>query len=597
MTLPQAERRLSAIWVADVVGYSRLVEDDETGTLAAVKHLRDTLLKPLLVQHRGRIVKLMGDGVIAEFGSVVGAVACAADLQTQVASWQESVSSERRIALRIGVNLGDVVVENDDLLGDGVNVAARLEQLCPTGGVLISGSAYDQLSGKLDVRFEYAGEQRLKNIARAVRTYQMVLAGSPSSSPLPTSFRADKPAVAVLPFENMSGDPEQTYFSDGMTEDVITELSRFRELIVIARNSTFSFRGQSVDVRDVGRSLGAGYVVEGSVRRAGDRVRITAQLVDATNGAHLWAEKYDRAVEDVFAIQEEIAQNIVATVAQRVRDDIELAARRRPPEDIRAYDLFLQAQRISDVFTPEAQQRTQELLEQALQIDPTFARAYTGLAFVHLRMDEGMWAPREPDEYRLTALRLAEQALALDPNDPRVQYTLGFMCLFVREFDRAEHHLDLARGMNPNDPIIQMVWAWFQACIGRPERGLAAAEIAFKLNPRHPPFYNSLFARVLFHLGRYSEAATLFEQRNFGTPLRDLWDMGWRAAAYGHLGQIEEARQCGELFIQSLSRLWRGDPTAGPEEYVDWIIDRSFLRQQEDVTRLREGLRLAGLPA
>jgi adenylate cyclase len=366
---------------------------------------------------------------------------------------------------------------------------------------------------------------------------------------------------------------------------------------VIARNSTFSFRGQSLDVRDVGRSLGAGYVVEGSVRRAGDRVRITAQLVDATNGAHLWAERYDRAVEDVFSIQEEIAQNIVATVAQRVREDIELAGRRRPPEDIRAYDLFLQAQRISDVFTPEAQQRTQELLEQALRIDPTFARAYTGLAFVHLRMDEGMWAPREPDEHRLTGLRLAEQALALDPNDPRVHYTLGFMCLLVREFDRAEHHLDLARGMNPNDPIIQMVWAWFQACIGRPERGLAAAEIAFKLNPRHPPFYNSLLARVLFQLGRYNEAATLFGQRNFGTPLRDLWDMGWRAAAYGHLGQIEEARQCGELFIQSLSRLWRGDPTAGPEEYVDWIIDRSFLRQQEDVTRLREGLRLAGLPA
>ena len=454
----------------------------------------------------------MGDGLIAEFGSVVGAVACAAAVQTQVASWQESVTSERRIALRIGVNLGDVVVEGDDLLGDGVNVAARLEQLCPPGGVLISGSAYDHLSGKLDVRFEYAGEQRLKNIARPVRTYQMVLAGSPS--PLPPSVRADKPAVAVLPFENMSGDPEQTYFSDGMTEDVITELSRFRELTVIARNSTFSFRGQSVDVRDVGRSLGAGYVVEGSVRRAGDRVRITAQLVDAANGRHLWAEKYDRAVEDVFAIQEEIAQNIVATVAQRVREDSEIAARRRPPEDIRAYDLFLQAHRLSDVFTPEAQERVQALYEQALQIDPTFARAYTGLAFSHLtRAFDAVGVPVEQDEDRVKALRLAEQALALDPNDPRVHATLGYMCLIWRDFDRAEHHLDLARAMNPNDPTILMYWAWMQGCIGKPERALAAAEIAFKLNPRHPGWYNALLARILFQLGRYDEAALiLFEK-------------------------------------------------------------------------------------
>ena len=510
---------------------------------------------------------------------------------------QESVAEERRIALRIGVNLGDVVVEDDDLLGDGVNVAARLEQLCPPGGVLISGSAYDHLSGKLDVRFEYAGEQRLKNIARPVRTYQMVLAGSPS--PLAPSVRADKPAVAVLPFENMSGDPEQTYFSDGMTEDVITELSRFRELTVIARNSTFSFRGQSVDVRDVGRSLGAGYVVEGSVRRAGDRVRITAQLVDAANGLHLWAEKYDRAVEDVFAIQEEIAQSIVATVAQRVKEDSEIAARRRPPEDIRAYDLFLQAHRLSDVFTPEAQERVQALYEQALQIDPTFARAYTGLAFSHLtRAFDAVGGPVEQDEDRVKALRLAEQALALDPNDPRVHATLGYMCLIWRDFDRAEHHLDLAKAMNPNDPTILMYWAWMQGCIGRPERALAVAEIAFKLNPRYPGWYNALLARILFQLGRYDEAALIFfEKLTSDDPGRHPRDMAWRAAAYGHLGRIEEAQQCGELVIQSLRSLWRGDPTAGPEDYVDWIIDRSFLRQPEDVEHLREGLRLAGLPA
>ena len=583
--------------VADVVGYSRLVEADEARTLAAIKELRVALLQPLLAEHRGRIAKLMGDGVIAEFGSVVDAVACAAAMQGQIATRQEQEAPERRIVLRIGVNLGDVVVDGDDLLGDGVNVAARLEQLCPPGSVLISGSAHDHLSGKLDVGFEYAGEKHLKNIERPVRTYQMVVAGSASASP--ASIRTDKPTIAVLPFENMSGDPEQAYFSDGMTEDVITELSRFGELTVIARNSSFAFRGQSVDVRHVGRSLGAGYLVEGSVRRAGNHVRITAQLVDAANGGHLWAERYDRAMEDVFAIQEEIAQNIVATVAQRVRDDSEVAARRRPPEDIRAYDLFLQGHRLSDVFTPGTQERVRMLFEQALKIDPTFARAYTGLAYVHSNraIDTSIGVPREQDENRVKALRFAEEALALDPNDPRVHSTLGFMCLTWRDFDRAEHHLDLAKAMNPNDPLIQIIWAWMQASIGRPERALPAAETAYRLNPRQPGWYNYYLSHILFQLGRYGEAAALLEQRTFDNPARHPRDMAWRAAAYGHLGRIEDAQRCGEVFIQSLSGFWRGDPTAGPAEYVDWLVDIAYLRDPDDVERLRQGLRLAGLPA
>jgi adenylate cyclase len=259
------------------------------------------VLEPLLNEHRGRLVKLMGDGLIAEFGSVVGAVACAKAVQIRLTDSQDKIPPERRIVLRIGINLGDVVVEGDDLLGDGVNVAARLEQICPPGGILISGTTHDQLPGKLDCHFEYAGEQRLKNIARPIRAYRMVLDGT--SSPEVAGARlADKPAVAVLPFENMSGDPEQLYFSDGITEDIITELSRFRDLMVIARNSSFSFRGKSTDVREIGRVLGAGYVVEGSVRRAGGRVRITSQLVETATGAHLWVERYDGALEDVFAV-------------------------------------------------------------------------------------------------------------------------------------------------------------------------------------------------------------------------------------------------------------------------------------------------------
>jgi adenylate cyclase len=597
MTPPQLERRLAAILVADVVGYSRLVETDEASTLAAVKELWAALFQPLVTEHRGRVVKLMGDGLIAEFGSVVGAVACAAAVQRQLASRHEQGTMEPSIMLRIGVNLGDVVIEGGDLLGDGVNVAARLEQLCPPRGVLISGTAYEHLVGKLDIRFDYAGEQHLKNIARPVKTYLMEVSGSPPMPP--SNLHCDKPVIAVLPFENMSGDHEQAYFSDGITEDVITELSRFSELMVIARNSSFAFRGQTTDMREIGRMLGAGYVVEGSVRRAGDRVRITAQLIEAASGTHLWAERYDRAMEDVFAVQEEISQNIVATVAQRVRDDREVAARRRQPEDMRAYDLFLQGNRLSDDFTPGSQERVLSLFERAIQIDPTFARAHTGLAYAYLNraVDNGVGVRREQDENRVKALRLAEQALALDPNDPKVHCTLGFMCLTWRDFDRAERHLDLARSMNPNDPIIQIIWAWVQGALGRPERALPAAQIAFRINPRHPNWYNYYLSRILFQLGRYSEAAVLLEQRTFDSPTRHPRDLAWRAAAYGHLGRIEEAQRCGEVFEQAVRGLWRGDPTAGPNEYVDWVVDISYLREPKDIERLRAGLRLAGLPA
>jgi adenylate cyclase len=508
------------------------------------------------------------------------------------------VPPERRIALRIGINLGDVVAENDDLLGDGVNVAARLEQLCPPGGVLISGTVQDQLTGKLEIPFVSVGELHLKNIVRPIRAYQMVRDGAAPVS-LPSSG-ADRPAVAVLPFANMSGDAKQVYFSDGMTEEVITELSRFRELMVIARNSSFAFRGQSMDLREVGRQLGAAYIVEGSVRRADKRVRIAAQLAEAATGAHLWADRYDRSIEDVFAIQEEIARGIVATVAQRVREDSEMAARRRPPADLRAYDLYIQGHHLSDDWRPEAQARIEKLFEEPRRIDPTFARAYTGLAYVHLNrtLDSGMWALHEPDEHRLTALRLAEEALALDPNDPRVHNTLGFICLHLRQFARAERHLHLAWTMNPNDPTIQIIWGWVQGCLGRPEQGLTAAQIAFQLNPRHPGWYESYLGRLLFLLRRYSEAAPLLEQPNFPhARVRQLRDVAWRAATYGHLGQTEEARRCGEVFLQSARTLWLGDPRAGPAEYVDWLVDSFFLQRQADIENLRSGLRLAGLPA
>lgn len=592
------ERRLTTIMAADVVGYSRLVEVNEGATLEALKRLRQEVLEPLLVKHHGRLVKLMGDGLIAEFGSVVGAVACAAAIQARLAEHQEEILPERRITLRIGVNLGDVVVEGDDLLGDGVNVAARLEQACTPGGVLISGPVYDQLPGKLDVRFESAGEMRLKNIARPIRAYRLA-SGSAPPAPVAPSQGQDRPSVAILPFDNMSGDPEQVYFSDGITEDVITELSRFREILVVARHSSFAFRGRSMDVREVGRALGAHYVVEGSIRREGNRVRVTAQLVEAGTGTHLWAERYNRAMEDIFLVQEEIAQGIVATVAQRVLEDCEASARCRSPESVRAYDLFLQGRRMSDVFTPGAQDQARALFEQARAIDPTFARAYTGLAHNYLSRaaDEGVGIPREQNRSLREALDLAQQALALDPNDPRVHYTAGRMYLAWRDFERARRHLDLARDMNPNDPTIQVVWAYVQACLGHPEPGLAAAELAKRLNPRYPRWYDDYLSRILFLLGRYEETATILRQKTSEAPEDHPRDMGWRTAACGHLGWEDEAHRCAGWFVQAVRNYWRGDPAAGPREYADWFVDVSCLRRVEDEERLREGLRAAGLQA
>jgi TolB-like protein/Tfp pilus assembly protein PilF len=599
MTSPLVERRLAAILVADVVGYSTLIEADEERTLSALKTLRQTMLEPLLSERRGRIVKLMGDGIIVEFGSVVSAVACATALQTRLAAAQTSEKHERRLILRIGVHLGDVVVEGEDLLGDGVNVAARLEQLCPPGGVLISAAVYEQLPGKLDLRFEDAGEQRLKNIARPVRAYRWAPEDAPPQ-PRPEPPASAKPAVAVLPFENLSGDPEQVYFSDGITDDVITELSRFREILVIARHSSFAFRGKTMDVREIGRALDASYVVEGHVRRAGTRVRITAQLVDAASGTHLWAERYERALEDVFAVQEEIAQSIVAAVAQRVFDAGEAAARRRRPGDIRAYDLFLKALRLGGTsFAPEALARLKALYEQVIAIDPTFARAYSGLAYIHRDQSYDVIAGvrAQPDEYQLSAVRLAEQALDLDPNDARIHATLGMMCANIRDFERAERHLDLARAMNPNDAVIQLFWAWIQGLRGKPERGTAAIDMAYRLNPRHPLWYDSFLARLHFQLGHDAKAAALLEKRMWDVPARHLRDMGWRVAAYGHLGRRDEAALCGKELVREIACHWRGDTGAGPSDYMDWIVWFSLLQQAADQERLRDGLRLAGLPA
>ncbi|MGF9762483.1 peptidoglycan-binding protein [Microvirga sp. 0TCS3.31] len=407
------ERRLAAIFAADVEAYSRLMGEDEAGTFETLTSHR-AILDGFIAEHRGRIANTAGDSVLAEFPSAVDAVTCALRAQEALSSANDKLPETRRLQFRIGVHVGDVMVKGGDLFGDGVNIAARLQALARPGGICLSATTQEYVRKALPVSFEDLGPQRVKNIDEPVRAFavkatkgQGALVRVPSGKAV---LRADRPAVAVLPFTNM-GDADQVYFSDGITEDIITELARFRELLVIARNSSFSFRDKDVDVREIGQTLSADYIVEGSVRRLGDRVRITAQLINAATGSHLWAERYDRSFDDVFAIQDEIARGVVATAARRIEDDTEAVARRRPPQDMRAYDLFLQGHRLTDVFTDDGQMRARAFLERARDLDPTFARAYTGLAFHYLNQaaDEGVGLPRERDPNRIEARRLVEQ--------------------------------------------------------------------------------------------------------------------------------------------------------------------------------------------
>jgi TolB-like protein/class 3 adenylate cyclase len=595
------ERRLAALFAADVEAYSRLMGEDEAATFETLTSHR-AILDGFIAEHRGRIANTAGDSVLAEFPSAVDAVTCALKAQEALSSANDKLPEARRLQFRIGVHVGDVMVKGGDLFGDGVNIAARLQALSQPGGICLSATAQEYVRKTLPVAFEDLGPQQVKNIDEPVRAFTVKSAGGQETlARIPSGkdvLRADRPAVAVLPFTNMGG-PDQVYFSDGITEDIITELARFRELLVIARHSSFSFRDRDVDIREVGRALNADYVVEGSVRRAGDRVRITTQLINAATGAHLWAERYDRSFEDVFAVQDEIARGVVATVARRIEEDTETVARRRPPRDMRAYDLFLQGHRLSDVFTVDGQARARAFFERVRDLDPTFARAYTGLAFSYLTQAalEGVGLPREQDPNRIEARRAAEQALTVDPTEPRVQSTAGYVFLTWREFDRAERHLDLAQSMNPNDATIQIFWAWAQACLGNPAKGLTAAELARRLNPRYPHWYSFYEARALFLLRRYEDVVSRLGYRMTGEPTVHRRDMLLLSAGFGLLGQAEPAQRCARWFLESVRDVWRGDRDAGPPEYVDWFVDTSYLRRAEDEALLREGLRLAGLPA
>jgi adenylate cyclase len=577
----RAERRLAAILAADVVGYSRLMEADETGTFARLRAHRKELFEPAVARHQGRIFKLMGDGLLAEFPSVVGATECAIAVQRGMAERNHGIPPDQRIDIRIGINLGDVIVEGDDRHGDDVNIAARLEAMADPGGICISGSVYDQPKGEVNAAFEDIGPRGLKNIAQPVHVYRINadaaagLAGElrrPEALPLPA-----KPSVAVLAFDDLSGDPAQQYYSDGITEDIITELSRFRSLFVIARNSSFAYRGTAVDLRRVGRELGVRFVVEGSFRRAGSRLRIAVQLIEAGTGNHLWAERYDRDIGDLFDVQDEVARTIVATLAGRLEEAELKGAARRRTDSLPAYDCLLRGIEHLRGYAADDNTRARELFERAIALDPRFALAYAYLALA-LLVEHGY--DDAPEPVRDRALEAAQMALRLDPGDGRCHQFLAQAYLYKRAFDQATAHSERSIALNPNDANGLAQRGLVLAYVGRAEQGIEAIREAMRLNPLHPEWYWAALAVPLYAARRYEDA--LEADRRIAGAKRP-WHVARLAACYAGLGRLAEARA-------TAAEVLRQDP--------DFHLSTISLRYRnaDDAAQVLDGMRKAGLP-
>ena len=581
------ERRLAAILTADVVGYARLMGEDEAGTLARLKGLRSEVIDPTITRYGGRIVKLMGDGMLAEFPSVVDAVRCAVEIQGAAADRAGDLPEGQRIEFRVGINLGDVIVEGEDIYGDGVNVAARLEGLAEPGGICISGLVHESIAGKLDVPFSDAGAHQVKNIARPIQVWrwhreQSRPAAAINSNPPP---RPDKPSIAVLAFENMSGDREQEYFADGIAEDIITALSRFRAFFVIARNSSFTYKGQAVDVKKVSRDLGVRYVVEGSVRKAGNRVRVTAQLIDADSGAHVWAERYDRDLDDIFAVQDEIARNIVASIAPEFESAEMQRASRAGGTDLSVWDLIMQARWHLGAYTRDSCASAQRLLLEATTLDPRNVQAHSLLAVNQWIQSIYSWGASREQSLE-TALQAGRRAVSLDSGDAMAQAALGLAFIINRQHDEAIETLNRAVHLNPNLALAHgwLGIAYTFACEFEP--AVQAAAQAIQLSPRDldKPFWMVVLSFADFIAGRYEEVldktqAILQERPEFPTAHRH------RAAAFAMLGRQADAG----TEIDELIRLV-------PGLTVSQVRQQLPLKDPEVEARWLGALRKAGLP-
>jgi TolB-like protein/class 3 adenylate cyclase len=548
MSDQRARRRLAAILAADVVGYSRLVGLDEEGTLEKLRVLRREVVDPMIKEHRGRIVRIIGDGLLIEFASVVDAVRCAVDTQREMALRNADVPADRRIEFRIGINLGDIIRDGRDVYGDGVNVAARLEALAPPGGICVSRVVRDQVRDKLNFTFDDRGEQQVKNIARPVRVFDVKITGeamaltpfSAVAAPLPLP---DKPSIAVLPFQNMSGDPEQEYFADGMVEEIITVLSRIRWLFVIARNSSFTYKGKSVDVKQVGRELGVRYILEGSVRKGGNRVRITAQLIEAETGAHLWADRFDGSLEDIFEFQDKVAVDVAGVIEPALQAAEVRRSAARPANDLTAYDLYLRALATFYPITKERLLDALELLDQAIAIDPRCGPALSLAAMCQMRLVRESWA-EAPELASRQAVDLARRALQVAGDDPGILANAAFVLAnFGEEIGAMMALVDRALALTPSFSRGWFLSGVLRLWASQPDVAIEHAEMALRLSPRErmgTPL--SLIGEAYFFKREFAEAAPKLLQsiqENPGYPhsYRVL------AACYAQMGRLDAAQE------------------------------------------------------
>jgi TolB-like protein/Flp pilus assembly protein TadD len=581
------ERRLAAIMAADVVGYSRLIRADEEGTLTALNALRAELIDPKLREHNGRIVKLMGDGMLAEFASVVDAVRAAVETQEAVAERNLGLPDDKRIEFRVGINLGDVVIDGDDIQGDGVNVAARLESLAQPGGICISGGVYEQVQDRLDMPFEDLGEKEVKNIPRPIRVWQWSLGiasvAAPMNADAPLSL-PDRPSIAVLPFDNMSGDPEQDYFADGMVEDIITGLSRIKWMFVIARNSSFAYKGKSVNVKEIGRELGVRYILEGSVRKALDRVRVTGQLIEAETGTHVWADRYDRTLDNVFAIQDELTMSVVAVIEPSLRKaEIERVKRKRP-DNLDAYDLLLRAIPLVYPAMPDGAQQALPLLESALDLEPNYALAHGFAAWSH----EIIYARAGGREENIrAALDHAHGAIGHGSDDAIALSLGGFVLgLVAHDRDGARHAFEAALALSPSCALTYNLGSVVMIFAGDADRGLEWGERALRLSPVDPMNYAPLLSVALchFHRGDYEAAAAAARKTFQANP---NWSSAHflLAATNAKLGHLDAAKSSAARVLE----LQPGFTVSG--------LCATFDIHESLAAPLSEALEAAGLPA
>ena len=535
-------RRLAAILAADVAGYSRLMGVDEEGTLQRLKALRAELVDRTIAEHNGRIFKTTGDGLLVEFVSVVDALRCATEWQRGMTNLEASAPPDARIGFRIGIHQGDIVVEEGDIFGDGVNVAARLEGLAESGGICVSARVQEDAAGKLALSFEDLGEQQLKNIARAVRVYR-IRGETSAAQPAPALPLPDKPSIAVLPFQNMSGDPDQEYFVDGMVEEIITALSRIRWLFVIARNSTFTYKGRPVDVKEVGRELGVRYVLEGSVRKAGMQVRISGQLIDAVTGAHLWADRFDGSLEHVFELQDRVAISVAGVIEPTLQAAEIHRSARRSMNDPTTYDLYLRALSDHLSFEKDRVLRALVLLRQAIDRDPHFGPALSLAAWCHVQCDTFSWADDREDNRR-DGLELAQRALRVAGDDPSVIAPAAFVVgRFREDIDGAIALIDRSLALNPSFAWGWHVSGWLRLFAGQPDLAIKHFSNSTRLSPRGQRMETLTGIGVGHLLSRhFGEAVSvlrvsLAEFPHFAPTYRYL------ASAYAHLGRLDDARE------------------------------------------------------